>query len=712
MSYNKNVSQETDGYRQTLSNLLKSETSHHARRTFLEEMKHDSQYQQARSARVAERRVLLDQRKPLSAGPDSATFRSTDVITQLREKQQRASLSPQEERTLWGYQIQQEFDALPKEGNAQIRRRQRKFLDDVADQLFVDSERIGIVSGIWSLQKETDEKLSLYALITERLRKKMRGEWSGRGKGLLSKLVTLYVYSPFAKEMIFEAMKGYFQALDSPPKVAQGMYNFADAAFEVVNDPLALEQIVKILSFDTDWVPRGSSVWMDFVEARTTIDNDTVLQKAYIADNMALRLAELTSLDPDELRRRNHEHRDSEKVLQLRLDRYGERMAMRLGQKTAQDKFDTLTAADKIVTTVSLEPNQAYEYYTTWPLNLITDPTDPVLQKYTQLVGSKVEAKKYRRDVERAFRDEGFTQTTSFALFFPNGIIVEVCTAGNLDAEQRAAILRDINRHHTQEELLEHLERYQRTPAATTVIASFLGRIDGQLYHIAARRLCVIEQNIHPLNTLETIGIPLPPLEPNENLDQVIHNLHEKILKEKSRYLNTRGFRVPFRQSEFTRLGYRSLVYRKGADNSTRVALQVNGTTFTFHLDRYFNLDLREQIIQSPLIEQGLQYFLYSTLYPLLCERDGNGHNGPESYDGLEVVSRVGHLRFLPDGQHFTSDAYLNCLAETGDDLFVVTTQRQLDHQTDRVTTYVSPVIEVADNLAPIEVNIRIPRFN
>lgn len=123
-------------------------------------------------------------------------------------------------------------------------------------------------------------------------------------------------------------------------------------------------------------------------------------------------------------------------------------------------------------------------------------------------------------------------------------------------------------------------------------------------------------------------------------------------------------------------------------------------------------MDLREQIIQSPLIEQGLQYFLYSTLYPLLCERDGNGHNGPESYDGLEVVSRVGHLRFLPDGQHFTSDAYLNCLAETGDDLFVVTSQRQLDHQTDRVTTYVSPVIEVADNLAPIEVNIRIPRFN
>lgn len=701
------MSIEANRYRKDLSDLLKAEPDKQSRRDFLRSIKEDPQYQAAKQSRIQDRKALHAE--------SVAVLTQVNPLDELTRTER--PLNRQEEMALWAYQVQADYEVLPKNGSSDTRRRVKRLVDQVSDRLIADPELVETASSVWGLRPDVIEKdeTSLYQVIAEDLRLKARKEWRPL-KAHLGDLIRIYTHRPLAGEMVGAILKGYFQGLDSPSNAAEGFYYIADAALDLITDTKSLEQAVLMLNFKSVWTPKESALFANFVVARTTIDDDRILQRAYIADNMAFNLAVLTSLDPDQLHQEQVTFRKSDfydKVVQGKLDRYSARLHGRLGREEMMRRIAALDEAN-YMDLRSYSVDQLEREGFEWPFNLIHDESNPVVQKYGRLASSKVSASRYQKKVDQVMQEAGVTQLTRYQVTNQDGVIFNITAAGDLDPSAKAALVRHITKHTYDPQEIKKKFENTRTPSGTAAFAEDFDRMGNTVYFVQFRSPTEIEAQLHPINSLEAIGLPQPQLNEGERIEDKIRSLHERLLREKSRYLNARGFRVPFRQKDFTSLGYQSIAfYGNRQEQAINIELTANDTTYKFDLDRYFNLDLKGKSLDSQHIEQGLQYIVYSALQQMLCE-PAEGKNGLPSLDeqSQEVISRVAHLRFLPSGQHFTREAYLKCFQEQGDDLFVLTATRQVDFDTDKVTTYVGAVTETEDNLPPIEINLKIPGFN
>ncbi len=668
-------------YRQALADILKEEPHGAKRWEFLANERKTGEYQLAREVVISSRATThLD--NPLS-----------NLVTSDKE------LTPNEQTIIWANQILDEYHNLPKQTGSE-RTRAKNLISEAGRRLLQNPVELDIAGSIWRSRstpaRGTEPNESFYALVKERSAKEVRDDWEKISPEQLAEWVRIFAHNQIVTDLTGNLLSAYFRGPQNRRQRVDALYKFTYGSLVLVDDPIALEEAVKIGQFQTEILPLGSDFHMDFFLAvNTTVDDDALLQKALNVDEIMFNLYRLTTLNGDEIK---------ESIKRAYTDRFEDRsiheldrMRKRLGEDEAIRRMHALAVLNN---TPYIVPLSSARLKPPWPYYLKTDIEEPLRKKYAKVAQAYIDACTAREQIESGIaRGKIIKDPVFLSIPTPNGYVLDVTIPASL-IEKRHAILESALRDGALQQALENQPENQ----FGTAIATSYFRFEGSPVIFFLRAASGFEQNRHPLQALETIGYPSPPADSLPELIRINRDLMSAIQRQQIRFINRRGIRVILEPKELKELGYTQIDFRKDPEDAEKIQAHIFAGTvpYSIRLDRYFNFDFEGKRFDALMLREALHYTLLSLLAPILCEERLKAQ-GRDSIDiGEEVVSRMGHLRLLPEGQHYTGTAIKNCFSYEGRDLAVVDVQRQQDLKTSHHTTYVKPVIEKVEDLPPI----------
>jgi len=685
---------EAKEYRQTLSDIIKSEPDKAVRREFLrEEMKSD-EYIQARES------VIEFRREKLREGEEFERISKSPGENPLAEIHRDSENLTEEERDLlWANRLLVEYNESITGGD---RRRAKEIASLAARRLVKKTETIGKLASVWKVDPRRAEVDSAYNQILHRTYKEIKDDWKDLSPEQIVGLIKSYAHEEIGRDFVEELLKAYFKGPNSRRQRVDAYYNFVFASLDLVNDQKAIDEVVRIGFFDTEIIPRDSEFHRNFILGRATINDDVVLGKAIIADNAIFNLSFLSTVDITEAKTANARFTNSDPKIKEDLERMIVKASKVLGAQAASDRAIALmnyNDQEKLVFSGGEETAEIFAR--TWPYSLVSDERDRLHKKEALVIGPLVLSKRLQSELFNKTFKEKFGEIVQLSIPTPDGLMLEVAVPiGLLDAR---------------EELVRHLLENERLkPSELEAVKSMFGKpvekiavsastFKGNPY-VAWYRPMSESENLHPINALSEVGVPFT--KEGEDLGYLGNALASDILRTQIRFLNKRGVRIPLEFKEFKELGYREVVFKARGSN-INVELDVLGNKFTVDLDENLNLDLGNRTISSGALRDSIRYLVLKTLRPVLCMEDfQNKAKGAEGEETAEILSRMGHLRLLPEGFRFTDKAVINFFNERKKDLRVVNAQRMIELNTARYTTYVKEVKEREDNLPPVVIHL------
>lgn len=685
-------------YRQTLSDILKMEPDKRNRRVFLAAERITEEYKLTR--RIIHPPIISEE---LNGETSQIGVLVDNPLSSLSSSER--ELTPQEQTIIWANQVLEEYTNLSQQ-TSEGRKKARDLVIKTAGRLLQNSQEIDVAGSVWKSRSipegEEPVKESFYSLVQKRCAKEAHDHWENIQPGQLADWVRIYAQNRMITDFISSMLSAYFRGPQNRRERVEALYRFTYGSLDLVDNPSVLEEAVKIGQFQTEILPLGSDLQMDFLVAvQTTIDNDALLQKALNIDEIMFNLYRLTTLNGAQIRESIKKHFYDTNRLQDGIAREMDRMVKRLGYAEALRRSTALTRLNN--TTFVTHPTSLSEL--PWPFTLKNDFKEPLRKKYAQVARAFIAASQSREQIEGWLISRGIIENpVSLSLPRPDGYVFDIIVPGSLfeDREKKTAIL---DKALSDTALQRSLEDLPQDPLGTSVAVNYF-RFEGLPIVYFLRIASGFEQNRHPLQALEAIGYPSPDISLQEMIG-VNQKLRTEILRRQIRFFNKRGVRIPLQVKDLRRLGYRQIDFHKDPFDAeqTIVRFHVLNTPYTVKLDRYLNLDFEGKRFDNPHLRESLHYILLSILTPLLCEERIKSPDGID-VEEREIVSRMGHLRLLPEGLHYTSEAVKNCLLYEGKDLVVIDTTRQQDLGTSRHTTYVKPIIEKEENLPPITIHL------
>lgn len=646
-------------------------------------------------------------------------------------------LTEEEKVSLWAYSTVAEYSRLPK-GNNRERKIAENLVRQVASELILHPEKMIIAGQIWKTQQPKTPDLqrkSFYEEVSETTALFVRNNRAAMHSDQLGGFIRAYSYGQVASDLGGGAVAAYFKGPENPKQAADAFYVFIDATLDLITDQKAFEDAVRIGMFDSPLLPRGSDFWNQISIARATINDDQLLRRAYIPDNIIAELCTLTSMGKETLIAKNWDYqmtvtantksvkRGMEKMLDKAVKQFGRTEAINRSLKLAGTNLDLRSRA------IDATSDEAIEQLHAWPGILLYTGSDPLRAKYMQVVEPQIAAQYLRREVMSSFRQHEEVSPAALTIPLPGDQVREVMdiyVSGLFDLADKSALVRRTSI--SAESMREVREKALARISGLSVnpIPLEWDTINGHPYCWGIRQMSVAERLRHPITALGEIGFPMPVLPNREDVYSAISRLHQNLLSSKSRYLNRRGYQSPFVDRSFRDLGYQSITFFQDTDNlhASRVQIDVNGLAYSVKLNRFFNLDLEGKMLDNPVLEQNLSYTLLFLLNDILCEKSTVSTTGEsvkeneqsrETAEQLAIRTRIGHLRWLPLGQCYSEQAIVVQARETGEDLRVIQYQRwaKYPEKREHFTTYVSPVWKVDESPEPIIVNVpHIDGFN
>ncbi|MBI4096581.1 MAG: hypothetical protein HY425_02580 [Candidatus Levybacteria bacterium] len=704
-------------YHRNLASLLKSEPNRSERIAFLKEERKTPEYQIAKEE--ARKRNYPD---VLQVPQDSISSAIASLSAEDRE------LSPQEQTMLWAYKTLDEYSNLPKENH-----RERVKVHDLVRQtvrhLLKNPQDVDIAGSIWKSRVEqgSDPKESFYETIKQESVEQARKHWKEITSSQLAEIVKAYVHSSLASDIGESILTGYFKGPDSRNEWIDAQYAFAFAVLDLIEDQKAFNKAMRISLFDTNILSIDSNLSRRanvLVSLPYDVD-DRTFQKFLVTQNVIIRSSYLASEDLTESRRRGPKAlRDDPKFKQI-FDITQQQAIKKLGFPKAQEINQAMVEMRPNVSGITdgneMDTEGILRAATKWPSNLVLDQLEPLNQKFRMVGGPKEDYESTKRIAREIALERGLGEVYFLDVPTSDGFILGVAIPQALIGRRKEIIKLVLNRKFSAEEISgfdkpQHLFISHSNRAILSLQNESLipvDRFDSQSIILTQRKPNYIESNKHPLQALEQVGFIAPRME-GADVREVNKRLADEISRSQIRFLNRRGVRVPL-EKQLKEMGYTHVDFHKDA-NSDRLLVRVfvGDRPYTVKFDRYFNLDLEGKRLDNLALAESLRYVFLSLLRPILCEERIKDPHLPEAgAEEREIVSRMGHLRWLPQGQRFSKAAVENYLRLEQKDLYVTNLQRMEEHPNKGETTYVKPVIEKEENLPPITIHLPgVLRFN
>lgn len=621
-------------------------------------------------------------------------------------------LTPQEATILWAHKAFDEYQVLPQNNHKQ-RAKAERFVGGVAQEIILDPEKLGIAAAVWRTREEEvpEGKKTFYSTVSDSASKLAEEEWHELSEKLSGHVRTL-AHNELASPMVREVLKGYFNGPVSGSDRVDAYYNFVDAALDLLEDQDALKHAVEIGNYRTDILPADSDFRLELgILIDTTVTNDYLLGKIFTADHI-MRSA-LTHLAPLDEKSDAQKEADQHFLQLLKSDKYKRRLREYIREQeekigpVALDKAKILGDAniDLLDGLIVRSSEAEFQILATWPYTATVLAKNSLRQKYKEQLEPIVSAMATRAAVLKEFGKSGESHPFAFSLTLDNGLILDICVGDVSLHDQKSNVVNYVlKRNPLNSDDIEYIKNH---PAFGIIRGS--ESLRGQRIEYWYRKPASQESRRHPILALDTIGFPLSTLSDASKTSEV---LRHEIKDNQIRYLNRRGVRVIFKAEELRKLGYSYIDFYRD-DGKTRVEISVNGLTYRFILDANYNLDFEGKVFDSPLLGDFLRHITLSILRPILCDERLTGEKEDEiGQEEREVVTRMGHLRWLPLGQKYTKEAEENYLKIEGGDLGVKNLERKLDAErrhdprSSQYTTYVRPVKEPEENLPPLVLNL------
>ncbi len=173
----------------------------------------------------------------------------------------------------------------------------------------------------------------------------------------------------------------------------------------------------------------------------------------------------------------------------------------------------------------------------------------------------------------------------------------------------------------------------------------------------------------------------------------IIEDARQKVLLERRRFLNSRGIRYNLDGDDS--LGI-SIVKHPKNPQYYICTFDVQSDEHPLRVQVLMNHDLQFQLgnkrVRSKEKLLAFNAVAAELLTFFMCADALDTEEGPINDEKNALVSRIAHLRLLPEGQHYSPDRWRKCLEVEGEDLEVLSRLQQLRYHTSRNSTYVQAV--------------------
>ncbi len=617
--------------------------------------------------------------------------------------------------------ILHKYSDMPVNNKREIRARDRA-VEEGMQRLLENPASIEAFSLLCkSEEKDNPQAKSLFEKALVILPAEVQKSWESLTSDQLKDLVQIYSRSDIASELTGRALRGYFKGPKGRKKVADANYKFVLGALDLIDDSQALETAVMIGSFQTDIVPFGSPYHLDLYSTNyVEVVDDGLLKRAHASDNIIFDLGYLTSLDMSLIRQRNTEMRIKNPAFDRKIREEATKYAIQYGYAYVQDKMKALHEVGA-VTEFTLSPEERDQAQRIWPINVLLSTEDPLSQKYKQKAISRVISERLRKTtIEPLLKEAGVEKVTTVRLPIGEGIVLDTYIPAEI-VSSKNEVLRTIM---ARAPLEDDLKAGISTDPSNSAIVFGNETVGGMPVYYLYRQEAGMEQDRHEINALEEIGFPIPQLPEDQVLGRVNNELADQINRRRLRYLNSRGVRIPVTSGALLELGYSFIDLKQNSDHpqGADVTVAVGDLRYKIKMDQNLNFDLEGKSLNSQHLSESLRYLMLGILDKVVCEEHIKSESGESLNDETtEIVSRMGHYRFLPvitrEGERvfytYTPRAEQLYAQYTGRSLALKSSQRKQDFGTDRNSTWVSPIIEADERLDPVIVNLpSVPGFN
>lgn len=603
----------------------------------------------------------------------------------------------------WARQAQADYTALPDK-SPKDKKKKGIALNTIARSVVMNPQSLEIARSVWRKDDTSDEAVPFYTEVVAACAEQIEKNWQKITPDQLANLTARYAHSKTTKDAYKKMIKAYFEGPSTRSEKLDTLYTLAMGATSLINDVPALEFAILLGEFQTDILP--DLFYTDFYISRWShLHKDADVKKAMNVDTVFMDLTEFTTLNSKQIRDDLFNNRvNTDRILKAHNDASQESVAV-LGYAEASKRYQELRTLQALTASGSRDDRDNAKVNIPWAYNIVADKQDPLMLKHLELQPS-MDALRNRQAIRKTMKEtDGIPNPyfTSAPLIDADYMLDIALPSKNLlrhKSEIIKALLATNPLHGLQSK--KEGEHTHALAHSVSILGSFT--FNGEHIHYIFRNKSQLDANEHSVSSLDLVGFPIPHVE-SGNLITETKGLAAKIDKEQIRFLNKRGLRVPV--VDYFGEPYQSIDFRReDSDGSIRAIIHLTSGPIPILFDSNLNFAPEGKTIENPYLIENIRYLLLSLLYPILCNEKltNDAIDGPNLE--LEIRSRMGHLRLLPDGQKFTNKAVANFIAYEGKDLRAKDEERKKEKKTARYTTYVKPVVKDEEGLEPITIHL------
>jgi len=603
------------------------------------------------------------------------------------------------------------------------RHKAEMFSRDIAREFLREPTIIDLSMTTWLSGSPTRDKSSrrLVADIEEQMTLlQSREEGRHISSQFLEELIRSSVHNPILENFALGQLRTFFSQPTNEEESVAAVLKLADAMIDLCDDRESLKLAARIAKFDTDILPYDGATNAYFAVASFGDPNITdpeleteLYQETRIVDLIVSNVPSLV-FDPnnDLLKKQRVASNGRPSPIAMKVNERHRDFIKRNGldalMEIFESKNDSLNADLPLPSIDSLADlaNPAYveAEKTRSAQHLRFNPDHPVWHKYMQRLGAVFTERNWIERIQASFASDLEPITISVGGKYSATFILD-------ESMNREGITAMLKEPQTLQDLLSaavsSLEE-QEARAGDILVSMSRNDRTGIIIPLSIRVRSIYEQPSHPAEQLARTGVGVL-LTMTENMDTV--SQIQNLVTNQIRYLNTRWVSVPVDRSWLGDVGYESIDFRMDPHDRTKIMARIkaNGNSHELRLDDNFEIDLEGMAFDHPRLRLALHNILLRILGPILCEEEVRDNDDNVTDLKKLFVSRIGHLRWLPEGQQIGL-AQIKAFREIqGQDLLEKSAKRKAQQNTTRNTTYVKPQ-ESNDNpyLPPIVAHLPI----
>jgi hypothetical protein len=592
---------------------------------------------------------------------------------------------------------------IPKEKDK--RQQTRQIVQEAAKGLYYHPEHTDVAISVWRSRETTTDsgEAPFYQKVTREFAREIEKHWERVDAKTLATLVKVYTYSPLAKETAGQVLSAYFKGPQSQTKkkpqaqeymldlweaTTQARYRFAEAALELLeaDDSPALETLINIINYTNE----------EIIPLHSPFAVNSLMAVSYASDlssrehriGAKIQTADETFNSMATVLRIPASRYSNEELTQLLIgDSYMDR-AIILARKQIE-RVDRIVSQGQNSRPLLSSTLNRRDFSGIEDAVKTLNP-DPLLGRREKEIGAETASILLSSQfIEQNLKDN-VDNFTMFSLPLETGQVLSLIFPNTLSkqtVDTIPTIIAEFGRKPVNLEFRVPHE-YIGVGVATSAIQSITFEKEKGTSFYFIREASNREKKQHPLSRLQALTamqeLALPFVQKAEGnslqvpLREENQRLARSIRETRLRFLNTRGYRISLRETPLGAYGYETIDFLKDPAEREKIIVRLNVLSVPFQakLDQSLQFDLEGKSFPNPILKEILHHLFLTVLRPTLCDpTDLSQETGEEG--GAVVVTRVGHLRLLPQGLRYSAKAIENCAAEEGIDLETLSYERQ-----------------------------------